>query len=102
MKISTTLSAIAAVVAMCFSGQIKAQDNVATLPYEITFDSADAAATWATINANNDGYKWEYSSRGFTCGVYSSVVEHADDYAISPAFAREEGVQYEVTYDVYR
>ena len=45
MKISTTLSAIAAVVAMCFSGQIKAQDNVATLPYEITFDSADAAAT---------------------------------------------------------
>ena len=102
MKISTTLSAIAAVVAMCFSGQIKAQDNVATLPYEITFDSADAAATWATINANNDGYKWEYSSRGFTCGVYSSVVEHADDYAISPAFALEEGVQYEVTYDVYR
>lgn len=94
MKISTTWASL--VLALTALGTT-AQEAV-TLPYEITFNNKTAADTWAMINANNDGYKWEYGSRGYSLGVYSSVKDHADDWTISPAIELKKGSQYEITY----
>lgn len=73
------------------------------LPYQCSFDSDEAAASWLVVDANGDGHTWARSVYNGGCmeyngGTYSTQFGPADDWLISHDFYLEAGKSYKGTF----
>ena len=77
-------------------------DVLGTLPYSVTFDSAEKFDEWSTIdNSDVKGVTWEYSSSDFAgkpaAGYYTADPNgSATDWLVSPRFELKEGKSYNI------
>lgn len=73
-----------------------------TTPYSTDFSTKAKADQWVTVDANQDGFKYEYHDWWEPYGLvlYTSEGQN-NDYAISPALKLKGGTTYKVKFDVY-
>lgn len=71
-----------------------------TLPYEETFDTAEAGNTYTIVNADNDNYLWKYNAAKKTMG-YTGGIGTANDWLITPALSLEADKTYRVNFDTW-
>ena len=71
-----------------------------TLPYEETFDTAEAGSTYTIVNADNDNYLWKYNAVKKTMG-YTGGIGTANDWLITPALSLEADKTYRVNFDTW-
>lgn len=81
-----------------------AVDQDGTLPYDMTFDSAEKFATWTTLdNSDTPGVTWAYTASDFAgkpaahMGV--DTKSGTCDWLVSPRFELKEGKSYTITMD---
>lgn len=81
-----------------------AVDQEGTLPYDMTFDSAEKFATWTTLdNSDTPGVTWAYTASDFAgkpaahMGV--DTKSGTCDWLVSPRFELKEGKSYTITMD---
>lgn len=81
-----------------------AVDQDGTLPYDMTFDSAEKFATWTTLdNSDTPGVTWAYTASDFAgkpaahMGV--DTKSGTCDWLVSPKFELKEGKSYTITMD---
>lgn len=81
-----------------------AVDQEGTLPYDMTFDSAEKFATWTTLdNSDTPGVTWAYTASDFAgkpaahMGV--DTKSGTCDWLVSPKFELKEGKSYTITMD---
>lgn len=81
-----------------------AVDQDGTLPYDMTFDSAEKFATWTTLdNSDTPGVTWAYTASDFAgkpaahMGV--DTKSGTCDWLVSPRFELKEGKSYKITVD---
>ena len=81
-----------------------AVDQDGTLPYDMTFDSAEKFATWTTMdNSDTPGVTWAYTASDFAgkpaahMGV--DTKSGTCDWLVSPKFELKEGKSYKITVD---
>lgn len=81
-----------------------AVDQNGTLPYDMTFDSAEKFATWTTLdNSDTPGVTWAYTASDFAgkpaahMGV--DTKSGTCDWLVSPKFELKEGKSYTITMD---
>lgn len=79
-------------------------DQDGTLPYDMTFDSAEKFATWTTLdNSDTPGVTWAYTASDFAgkpaahMGV--DTKSGTCDWLVSPRFELKEGKSYTITMD---
>ena len=81
-----------------------AVDQDGTLPYDMTFDSADKFATWTTLdNSDTPGVTWAYTASDFAGKPAAHMGVDAKsgtcDWLVSPRFELKEGKSYTITMD---
>lgn len=81
-----------------------AVDQDGTLPYDMTFDSAEKFATWATLdNSDTPGVTWAYTASDFAGKPAAHMGVDAKsgtcDWLVSPRFELKEGKSYTITMD---
>ena len=79
-------------------------DVEGTLPYSVTFDSADAFATWKTLdNSDVKGSSWTWTATNYdgkpAVNIGTDAKSSICDYLISPVFELKEGKTYTITAD---
>lgn len=81
-----------------------AVDQDGTLPYDMTFNSAEKFATWTTLdNSDTPGVTWAYTASDFAgkpaahMGV--DTKSGTCDWLVSPRFELKEGKSYTITMD---
>lgn len=79
-------------------------DVEGTLPYSVTFDSADAFATWKTLdNSDVKGSSWTWTATNYdgkpAVNIGTDSKSSICDYLISPVFELKEGKTYTITAD---
>ena len=81
-----------------------AVDQDGTLPYDMSFDSAEKFATWTTLdNSDTPGVTWAYTASDFAgkpaahMGV--DTKSGTCDWLVSPRFELKEGKSYTITMD---
>ena len=80
-------------------------DVEGTLPYSITFDSAEKFDEWSTIdNSDTKGITWTYTDSDFAgkkaAGFYQKDGDGAVDWLVSPKFQLKEGKTYTIKVDM--
>lgn len=95
------------VVAMTggYSGEAVKTDKlqlgtVASLPYEMLFDSETECNSLVIEDTNEDGYKWEPYFDCMTCGSSEAGLDD-DDWVITPPFNLSTDSVYQVSIDAY-
>lgn len=81
-----------------------AVDQDGTLPYDMTFDSAEKFATWTTMdNSDTPGVTWAYTASDFAGKPAAHMGVDAKsgtcDWLVSPRFELKEGKSYTITMD---
>lgn len=81
-----------------------AVDQDGTLPYDMTFDSAEKFATWTTLdNSDTPGVTWAYTASDFAGKPAAHMGVDAKsgtcDWLVSPKFELKEGKSYTITMD---
>lgn len=81
-----------------------AVDQDGTLPYDMTFDSAEKFATWTTLdNSDTPGVTWAYTASDFAGKPAAHMGVDAKsgtcDWLVSPRFELKEGKSYTITMD---
>lgn len=81
-----------------------AVDQEGTLPYDMTFDSAEKFATWTTMdNSETPGVTWAYTASDFAGKPAAHMGVDAKsgtcDWLVSPKFELKEGKSYTITVD---
>lgn len=81
-----------------------AVDQEGTLPYDMTFDSAEKFATWTTMdNSDTPGVTWAYTASDFAGKPAAHMGVDAKsgtcDWLVSPKFELKEGKSYTITMD---
>lgn len=81
-----------------------AVDQEGTLPYDMTFDSAEKFATWTTLdNSDTPGVTWAYTASDFAGKPAAHMGVDAKsgtcDWLVSPKFELKEGKSYTITMD---
>ena len=81
-----------------------AVDQDGTLPYDMTFDSAEKFATWTTLdNSDTPGVTWAYTVSDFAGKPAAHMGVDAKsgtcDWLVSPRFELKEGKSYTITMD---
>lgn len=81
-----------------------AVDQDGTLPYDMTFDSAEKFATWTTLdNSDTPGVTWAYTASDFADKPAAHMGVDAKsgtcDWLVSPRFELKEGKSYTITMD---
>lgn len=81
-----------------------AVDQDGTLPYDMTFDSAEKFATWTTLdNSDTPGVTWAYTASDFAGKLAAHMGVDAKsgtcDWLVSPKFELKEGKSYTITMD---
>lgn len=81
-----------------------AVDQDGTLPYDMTFDSAEKFATWTTMdNSDTPGVTWAYTASDFAGKPAAHMGPDATsgtcDWLVSPKFELKEGKSYTITMD---
>lgn len=81
-----------------------AVDQNGTLPYDMTFDSAEKFATWTTLdNSDTPGVTWAYTASDFAGKPAAHMGVDAKsgtcDWLVSPKFELKEGKSYTITMD---
>lgn len=81
-----------------------AVDQDGTLPYDMTFDSAEKFATWTTLdNSDTPGVTWAYTASDFAGKPAAHMGVDAKsgtcDWLVSPRFELKEGNSYTITMD---
>lgn len=81
-----------------------AVDQEGTLPYDMTFDSAEKFATWTTLdNSDTPGVTWAYTASDFAGKPAAHMGVDAKsgtcDWLVSPRFELKEGKSYTITMD---
>lgn len=81
-----------------------AVDQDGTLPYDMTFDSAEKFATWTTLdNSDTPGVTWAYTASDFAGKPAAHMGVDAKsgtcDWLVSPKFELKEGKSYKITVD---
>lgn len=81
-----------------------AVDQDGTLPYDMTFDSAEKFATWTTMdNSDTPGVTWAYTASDFAGKPAAHMGPDATsgtcDWLVSPKFELKEGKSYKITVD---
>lgn len=79
-----------------------AVDQDGTLPYDMTFDSAEKFATWTTLdNSDTPGVTWAYTASDFAGKPAAHMGVDAKsgtcDWLVSPRFELKEGKSYTIT-----
>ena len=79
-------------------------DQDGTLPYDMTFDSAEKFATWTTLdNSDTPGVTWAYTASDFAGKPAAHMGVDAKsgtcDWLVSPRFELKEGKSYTITMD---
>ena len=79
-------------------------DQDGTLPYDMTFDSAEKFATWTTMdNSDIPGVTWAYTASDFAGKPAAHMGPDATsgtcDWLVSPKFELKEGKSYKITVD---
>lgn len=80
------------------------EDQDGTLPYDMTFDSAEKFATWTTMdNSETPGVTWAYTASDFAGkpAAHMGVDAKSEtcDWLVSPKFELKEGKSYTITVD---
>lgn len=81
-----------------------AVDQDGTLPYDMSFDSAEKFATWTTLdNSDTPGVTWAYTASDFAGKPAAHMGVDAKsgtcDWLVSPRFELKEGKSYTITMD---
>lgn len=81
-----------------------AVDQDGTLPYDMTFDSAEKFATWTTMdNSDTPGVTWAYTASDFAgkpaAHMGTDATSGTCDWLVSPKFELKEGKSYTITMD---
>lgn len=81
-----------------------AVDQDGTLPYDMTFNSAEKFATWTTLdNSDTPGVTWAYTASDFAGKPAAHMGVDAKsgtcDWLVSPRFELKEGKSYTITMD---
>ena len=81
-----------------------AVDQDGTLPYDMTFDSAEKFATWTTMdNSDTPGVTWAYTASDFAgkpaAHMGTDATSATCDWLVSPKFELKEGKSYKITVD---
>lgn len=81
-----------------------AVDQDGTLPYDMTFDSAEKFATWTTLdNSDTPGVTWAYTASDFAgkpaAHMGTDATSATCDWLVSPKFELKEGKSYTITMD---
>lgn len=81
-----------------------AVDQEGTLPYDMTFDSAEKFATWTTMdNSDVPGVTWAYTASDFAgkpaAHMGTDATSATCDWLVSPKFELKEGKSYKITVD---
>lgn len=81
-----------------------AVDQEGTLPYDMTFDSAEKFATWTTMdNSDTPGVTWAYTASDFAgkpaAHMGTDATSATCDWLVSPKFELKEGKSYTITMD---
>lgn len=81
-----------------------AVDQEGTLPYDMTFDSAEKFATWTTMdNSDTPGVTWAYTASDFAgkpaAHMGTDATSATCDWLVSPKFELKEGKSYKITVD---
>lgn len=79
-------------------------DQEGTLPYDMTFDSAEKFATWTTMdNSDTPGVTWAYTASDFAgkpaAHMGTDATSATCDWLVSPKFELKEGKSYKITVD---
>ena len=69
-------------------------------PYLQTFDISGTVQGYTIIDANNDGYMWEWQKGGYLRVRYNSK-KKTDDWVVTPPVKLEKNKSYKISFDVW-
>ena len=69
------------------------------LPYNQTFDEANAFEDFVVLDANGDNYTWKYDSFSAEASCERDMYADADDWLFTPVFALKAGTEYTLSFD---
>ena len=69
------------------------------LPYNQTFDDANAFEDFVVLDANGDNYTWKYDSFSAEASCERDMYADADDWLFTPVFALKAGTEYTLSFD---
>lgn len=72
------------------------------LPYSCSFTEPQDMVLWTSVDANADGYTWQYTSNyGNPAMLVRSTYSYAcDEWLVSPPLKLKAGKEYKISYDV--